>query len=142
MLGAFEFDGAPAERRRQAEVSHPHGGQRLRIAANGDVDAEPGVAQTQVLELHRNTGLKLVSRPGETPEAFAVRCDEAAQVAEDVEAAKIKQKLEVQQTKLEKAIALAQRRVVEVSTDQRTRQASALVAGAGSCPRRSPRRPA
>ncbi len=34
MLGAFELDGAPAERRRQAEVSHPHGGQRLRIAAN------------------------------------------------------------------------------------------------------------
>ncbi len=48
MLGAFEFDGASAERRGQAEVSHPHGGQRLRIAANGEVDAEPGVAQTQI----------------------------------------------------------------------------------------------
>jgi hypothetical protein len=99
-------------------------------------DAERDIARrlvdTQVVELQRNTGLKLVSRPGETPEAFAVRCDEAAQVAEDVEAAKIKQKLEAQQTKLEKAIALAQRRVEEVSTDQRTRQASELVAGAGA----------
>src|SRR6266511_852211 len=48
MLGTFEFDGATATRRGQAEVSHPHRRQRLRIAANGDVDAEPGVAQTQI----------------------------------------------------------------------------------------------
>jgi hypothetical protein len=47
MFGAFEFDGAPAERRGQAEVSHPHGGQRRRVAANGDVDAEPGIAQRE-----------------------------------------------------------------------------------------------
>src|SRR6266545_2340200 len=48
MPGAFEFDGLTTERRPKAEVSHPHGGQRLRIAANGDVDAEPRVAQTQI----------------------------------------------------------------------------------------------
>ena len=86
----------------------------------------------QVLELHRNATLKLVSRPGETPEAFAVRCDEAAQAAADAEAAKIKQKLEGQQARLEQAMELAQRRVEEVTTDQRTRQASELVAGAGA----------
>src|SRR6266498_1010106 len=45
---AFELDFAIAERRRQAEVSHPHGGQSLRIGANGDVDTEPRVAQTQI----------------------------------------------------------------------------------------------
>src|SRR5438552_15238165 len=45
---AFEFDGAAAERRGQAEVSHPHSGHRLRVAADGDVDAEPWVAQTQI----------------------------------------------------------------------------------------------
>src|SRR5437763_384304 len=48
MLGAFEFDGAGAERRGEAGVSHPHGGQRRRVAANSDVDAEPGVVQAQV----------------------------------------------------------------------------------------------
>src|SRR6266498_3138892 len=48
MPGAFEFDGLTTERRPKAEVSHPHGGQRLRIALNGDVDAEPRVAQTQI----------------------------------------------------------------------------------------------
>ena len=99
-------------------------------------DAQRDIARhlvdTQVLELHRNAGLKLVSRPGETQEAFAVRCDQAAQSAADVEAAKIKLKLEAQQTKLEKAMELAQRRVEEVTTDQRTRQASELVAGAGA----------
>src|ERR1051325_4504123 len=45
---AFEFDGAARESLGQAEVSHPHGGHRLRVAADGDVDAEPGVAQTQI----------------------------------------------------------------------------------------------
>src|SRR5438105_2782968 len=47
LVTAFEFDGVTAERRAQAEISHPHGGQRLRVAPNGDVDAEPGIAQTQ-----------------------------------------------------------------------------------------------
>ena len=53
------------------------------------------------LELLRNRELKLVSRPGETPEQFAERCDQAAQEAEDAEAAKIRDKLEAKQDKLE-----------------------------------------
>ena len=44
MLGAFELDVAPAERRGQAGVSHPHGGQALRVAAHGEVDAESRIA--------------------------------------------------------------------------------------------------
>ena len=37
------------------------------------------VTAREALELRRNVKLKLVSRPGESPEAFAQRCDEAAQ---------------------------------------------------------------
>ena len=44
------------------------------------------LAARQALELHRNAKLKLTSRPGETPEQFAQRCDEAAQAAADAEA--------------------------------------------------------
>jgi hypothetical protein len=90
------------------------------------------LADTQVLEIERNAKLKLVSRPGESAEEFAARCDQAAQAAADAEAAKIKQKLETQQDKLERALELAQRRLEEVTTDQRSRQASELVAGAGA----------
>ena len=88
------------------------------------VDARP-------LELLRNRELKLVSRPGETPEQFAERCDQAAQEAEDAEAAKIRDKLEAKQDKLEQALELARRRVEELDADARADQADDFVAGAG-----------
>ncbi len=99
-------------------------------------DAEREIARrlggAQTLELRRNRALKLVARPGETPEDFAKRCDEAAQAAADTEAAKIKERLEAKRDRLESALAQAQRRVEELSVDQRSRHASELVAGAGA----------
>ena len=86
----------------------------------------------QALELQRNAKLKLVSRPGETPAAFAARCDAAAQAAADAETAKIRDRLEAKQDRLEAALATAQRRVEELSMDERTRQTNELAAGAGA----------
>jgi hypothetical protein len=86
----------------------------------------------QALSLQRNAKLKLTSRPGEAPEAFARRCDEAAQAAADAEAAKIRDRLEARRDRLEAALAQAQRRVEELSLDERTRQAGELAAGAGA----------
>ena len=94
-------------------------------------DIEQRLVDLRALELLRNPELKLVSRPGETPEQFAERCDRAAQEAEDAEAAKIRDKLEAKQDRLEKALELAQRRVEELDTDMRSRQTTELVAGAG-----------
>src|SRR2546423_4401708 len=48
LLAAVELDAVITKGGREAEISHPYGGQRLRIAADGDVDAEPGVAQTEI----------------------------------------------------------------------------------------------
>ena len=90
------------------------------------------LAARQALELHRNAKLKLTSRPGETPEEFAQRCDEAAQAAADAEAAKIRDRLEARQDRLEAALAQAQRRVQELSLDERTRETHELAAGAGA----------
>ncbi len=99
-------------------------------------DAEREIARQltadQTLELQRNKALKLVSRPGETPEQFAQRCDEAAQSAADQETAKIRARLETKRERLENALAQAQRRVQELSVDQRSRQATELLAGAGT----------
>ncbi|MGH3040123.1 MAG: hypothetical protein ACRDLZ_12140, partial [Gaiellaceae bacterium] len=94
-------------------------------------DVKRHLVDLRPLELLRNRELKLVSRPGETPEEFAERCDQAAQEAEDAEAAKIRDKLEAKQDKLEEALELARRRVAELDTDVRTRQTTDLVAGAG-----------
>lgn len=84
------------------------------------------------LELQRNRALKLVSRPGEPPKDFALRCDAAAQERADAEAAKIRDRLEAKRDRLEKALAQAQRRVEELDTDTRSRHATELIAGAGA----------
>jgi hypothetical protein len=84
------------------------------------------------LELQRNRELKVVSRPGETPEDFAARCDAAAQERADTETAKIRDRLEAKRDRLEKALAQAERRVDELETDTRSRTATELVSGAGA----------
>ncbi len=86
----------------------------------------------QTLELHRNVKLKLTSRPGETLEEFTQRCDLVAQGAADAETAKIRDRLEARQDRLESALAKAQRRAEELSLDERTRQTNELAAGAGA----------
>ena len=84
------------------------------------------------LELQRNRALKLASRPGESVEEFAARCDAAAQQQADAEAAKIRDRLEAKRDRLEKALAQAERRVEELDTDTRSRHATELIAGAGA----------
>jgi Helicase HerA, central domain len=98
--------------------------------------AERGITRhlkgSLTLELQRNRALKLVSRPGEAPEQFAQRCDQAAQAAADAEAAKIRDRLEARRDRLEAALAQAQARVEELTVDERSRSQNELVAGAGA----------
>jgi hypothetical protein len=84
------------------------------------------------LELLRNRALGLTSRPGETREAFAERCDAAAQAEADREAARIRERLEARRERLERALELARRRVEELDAATRSRQAHELIAGAGA----------
>ena len=86
----------------------------------------------RTLELQRNTALKLFSRPGESTDDFAVRCTAAAGEKADAEAAKLKDKLETQKDRLASALAQRQRRVDELASDKRSREANELVAGAGA----------
>ena len=90
------------------------------------------LVERRPLELQRNRQLKLVSRPGESPDNFASRCDAAAQERADAETAKIRDRLETKRDRLDRALAQAQRRVEELETDTRSRQATELLAGAGS----------
>jgi hypothetical protein len=95
-------------------------------------DIQQRLVDRRPLELLRNTALKLVSRPGESPDDFAARCDAAAQARADADAAKIRDRLEAKRDRLEKALAQAERRVEELDTDTRSRHANELIAGAGA----------
>ncbi len=83
------------------------------------------------LPLRRNEALKLWARVGETAEAFALRCDAAAQLKADEEAAKIRATLTAKIAKLNDAIDLAERRVEEKRSDAKSSRAHELLAGAG-----------
>ena len=95
-------------------------------------DIKRRLVATRALELNRNRPLKLTSRPGETPEQFTARCDEAAQVEADREAAKLKDRLEAKRDRVESALEIARRRVEELEQGQRSYQANELIAGAGA----------
>ena len=90
------------------------------------------LVRNRPLELRRNKALKLTSRPGETEEQFAARCDEAAQAGADKEAAKLKDRLETKRARLQDALELAKRRAEELEHGQRSHQTTELVAGAGA----------
>ena len=90
------------------------------------------VTDAQALTIFRNRELKLFSRPGETPEAFAARADAEAQAQADREAAKIRDRLEAKRDRLEAALETARRRADELATDEKTRTTTELLAGAGT----------
>jgi hypothetical protein len=90
------------------------------------------LVDTRTLELQRNRSLKLYSRPGETPEQFAERCDRAAQAEADRETAKIRDRLEAKRDRLEDALETARRRVEELDSSVQSHRTTELVAGAGS----------
>jgi Helicase HerA, central domain len=90
------------------------------------------LADRRTLEIQRNAPLKLYSRPGETPEQFAQRCDAAAQAEADREAAKIRDRLEARGERLTAALETARRRVEELDEAARSYQATELAAGAGA----------
>jgi hypothetical protein len=108
----------------------PIGEAKLFTQAAKDVQAR--LVANRALELFRNKQLKLTSRPGETQDAFLQRCDEAAQAKADEEAAKIRDRLEAKKDRLQGALELAQRRVEEIDTQERSRQAGTMIAGAGA----------
>jgi hypothetical protein len=100
--------------------------------ARATKDIQARLVANRALELHRNRALKLTSRPGESEADFVRRCDEAGQARADAEAAKIKDRLEAKRDRLEKALELSRRRVEELDTQTKSRQANELIAGAGA----------
>ena len=103
-----------------------------RFFAQAGKDVQVRLVANRALEIFRNKQLKLASRPGETEEAFLARCDEAGQAKADEEVVKLTKRLEAKKDRLQNALEIAQRRVEELDTQTKSRQANELISGAGA----------
>ena len=81
----------------------------------------------QTITLLNNKKLKLWSRPGETDEEFAVRCDMAAQENADQETEKIRTRLEKKMGTVEAALAKAEDRQHEIKIQAEGRRENQMV---------------
>ena len=85
----------------------------------------------ETVELFHNTPLKLYSRPGESAEEFAQRCDAGAEQRLDEAADAIREKLATKSDRIEAAISKAEDRVREVKSDVSSQDQSQLLDVAG-----------
>jgi hypothetical protein len=90
-------------------------------------DLRARLHQDLTYQLLRNRDLKLWSRPGESTEAFARRCQAAADDAADDEAATIRKRLEGKRASIETALAKAEDRVEELEVQAEGRRNQQLV---------------
>ena len=90
-------------------------------------DLKARLTADRQLVLHHNPELKLVSRPDETAEQFASRCQAAADEGADAEAAKVRSRLEAKRDAIQAALAKAQDRVAEIEATQSARRESQII---------------
>ncbi len=88
--------------------------------------------RTRTVRIFRNKALKLYSRVGETKDAFAARCDTAAEAAEDAAVAELRERFGKRIDRIQEALARAEDRLEEVRVDQSTRKTDEIVSGVGT----------
>jgi ElaB/YqjD/DUF883 family membrane-anchored ribosome-binding protein len=103
-----------------------------RFFADAGAAVERRLVAERSLTVHKNAELRLCSRPGETLEEFASRCDEAAQARADAAAATVRDRLERQADRLRRAIEEARIRAEELEAEEKARAGRELLAGVGS----------
>ncbi len=81
--------------------------------------------------MFQNPELKLASRPGESAEEFAARCQAAADDAMDAEASKLRDKLTSKAERLRDQIEAAQARIEELDDAKENKKRHELLSGAG-----------
>ncbi len=90
------------------------------------------LVRSRTVELQVNKKLKLYSRPGETPEAFAQRCAAAADDLGDAETAKLRDKYEARINKLQTDLQAANDKAELLHTQRRGRQSEEILSTASS----------
>jgi hypothetical protein len=79
-----------------------------------------------------NRDLKLAGRVGETPEAFAARCTEAAEAAADEDQVKLQKRFAARIDKARDALGAASDRAAQAQAAEQAKKTDALVQGAGA----------
>ncbi len=97
-----------------------------------ETDLRSFLVSSCTMEIFQNNELKLVSRAGETKEAFLERCTIASNTAQDTEAEKLRTTTQKKLDALESSLAKAEDRVEELKTDTNTRRGNELLQGATS----------
>ena len=90
------------------------------------------LVRSQTVELQANATLKLFSRPGETAEAFGVRCSQIADTKADADTAALKDKYQDKVSKVNVQIQAAEDRLGLLETEQKGRRSEELLSTAGS----------
>ncbi len=90
------------------------------------------LVRSRQLELQWNKQLKLYSRPGETPEAFAQRCAQAADALGDAETAKLRDKYQTKVASVQSQLATAEDRAEVLEEQRKGNRNSELLSTAGS----------
>jgi Helicase HerA, central domain len=85
----------------------------------------------RTMTVQRNVDLKIWSRPGETVEAFASRCELAADEQADADTAKLRTTLDTKIDRIQLAIAEAERKAREAEKAHKANRTEEIVAGAG-----------
>ncbi|MGV3758216.1 MAG: hypothetical protein ACO1PW_01575, partial [Actinomycetota bacterium] len=86
---------------------------------------------SRTVTVFRNPELKLWSRPGEDEEAFAARCDAAADAEADKQAAAMAKRFEARIDRARAALATAEDRVEQAEAAKDSRRNDELLSGAG-----------
>lgn len=97
------------------------------LASGVTADLKTRLTADRQLVLRHNPELKLVSRPDETAEQFAARCQAAADDGADTEAAKVRDRLDAKRDAIQAALAKAQDRVAEIEATQSARRENQII---------------
>ena len=95
-------------------------------------DLVDSLVRSRTVDMLANKELKVFGRPGETPEAFAVRCHVAAEGKADDEAAKLRSKYATKLKSLQQQLATAEDRANVLQTQAQGKRNDELVSAAGS----------
>ncbi len=90
------------------------------------------LVRSRTLEIFVNRDLKSYSRPGETNEQFAQRCNDIADQLGDQEAAKLRDKYETKAKRVRDQLATAEGRAEVLDEEQKGRTSSEVMSTAGS----------
>ena len=92
-----------------------------------EVGVRDELYRTRTMTVLHNPELDCWSRPAETREAFAQRCDIVSEQREDEEASKVRDRFEAKADRITKAMRTAQDRVAQLEADVSSRKSSELI---------------